>query len=510
MKESSNLFGKRMVLAVLLCLLALPLFAGGGRQAASAGAGGLPDLNTSTPVEVIMYYTGDKPARQDELWNNINRLARAKINTTLKINMLPSADYRQRYPLLFASGEVFDLAYAATWLDFAQLAQRGAYKELEQLAPKYAPKLHARQSATAIKQATVNGHLYGLPSLYATYSAYGPVYRADVVTGWDGRMQNFADLERYLGLVKAQRPEMEPIQVASLGSELDDLFLFSNGIYAIKGSTNDFLFIDPAQANPKLFTYYEWNKTPEFLSMMERWNNAGYFSKSGLADTDNFKMRDGKAAAYTHNIDTWEGYFRSNAGKGWDIKWSNFVSDLSNMAFTQDTCVVAATSKNPDRALALYDLIMSDEELFRAFVYGIEGVTYNIREQGGQKYVEQIPGLAGVLEFTRMWCARTPEFYLPGWGAPPDLIPTKRGFDAVIKDGVGAQKYRSFVLDISAVETEYANCVNAHQQYWWPLELAYVDVRTGLAEYERQMKAAGIERVKQVIQQQLDKYISEL
>jgi putative aldouronate transport system substrate-binding protein len=242
---------------------------------------------------------------------------------------------------------------------------------------------------------------------------------------------------------------------------------------------------------------------------MERWNNAGYFSKSGLADTDNFKMRDGKAAAYFHNIDTWEGYYRNAANRqGWDVRWSNFVTDISNMAFTQDACVVAASSRNPDRALALYDIIMSDEEAYRAFYFGIEGTTYNIKEEGGQKYVEQIPGLAGIMEFTRMWAARTPEFFLPTYGAPPTLNQLKRGFDARIKDGVGAQKYRSFVLDISSIETEYANCINAHQQYWWPLELAYVDVRTGLAEYERQMKAAGIDRVRTVLQQQLDTYVA--
>ena len=462
-------------------------------------------------MEVIMYYTGDKPARQDELWDNFNRLASAKLNTTLRINMLPSADYRQRYPILFASGEVFDLAYAATWLDFAQLAQRGAFMAIDELAPKYAPILYGRQSATAIRQATVDGHLYALPSLFATYSAYGPVHRADLAPGWDGRMNTFADFERYLSIVKANHPEIEPLQIASLGSEVDDLFLYNNGIYPIKGSTNDFLFIDPSQPNPRLFTYYEWNRTPEFLAMMERWNNAGYFSMSGLADTDNFKMRDGRAAAYIHNIDNWESTYRFNANRpDWDIRWSNFVSDVSNLAFTQDTCVVAATSRNPARALNLYDHIMSDEELFRAFVYGIEGLTYNIHDISGQKYVEMIPGLAGILEGTRMWAARTPEFFLPQYGAPSGLMEFKRGFDARIRDGVGAQRYRSFNLDISSIETEYANCINAHQQYWWPLELAYVDIRTGLAEYERQMRAAGIERVRQELQRQLDMYIASL
>ena len=35
---------------------------------------------------------------------------------------------------------------------------------------------------------------------------------------------------------------------------------------------------------------------------------------------------------------------------------------------------IASTSKNPERALMLYDLITSDQEVFNAFFYGVEGV----------------------------------------------------------------------------------------------------------------------------------------
>jgi putative aldouronate transport system substrate-binding protein len=499
----SSLFG----FGVVLALLALIPGCSKGKQEAGKG---LKDLDTSKPVEVIMYYTGDEPARQKELWDNFNTLSKAKLNTTLRINMLPQGEYRTKYPLIFASGEVFDLSYAATWLNFAQLAKRGSFMALEELAPNSAPRTYARQTPTAISQATVDGHLYALPSLYPTYSAYGPVYRADLLKGtdWDGKMETFADMERYLALVKANRPDIEPFQVYSGGSEADDLYIYNNGIFPLKGSTGDFLFIDPAQPNPRIFTYYEWDKTKDFLAMMDRWNKAGYFPKSGLADVDGgFKMRDGKAALYIHNIDTWEGYYRLRPD--WDVRYSNFVTDISNMAFTQDACVVANTSRNPERALALWDLILSDEEVYRAFYYGIEGLTYKIHDVDGQKYVE--PTLqAGVFDFTRMWAARTKEFFLPTLGAPPDLNTIKRGFDARIKDGVGAQKFRSFVLDTSSVETEYANCINAHQQYWWPLELAYTDPAAGLVEYEKQMKAAGIDKVREALQTQLDAYLTAL
>ncbi|MDR1903656.1 MAG: ABC transporter substrate-binding protein [Treponema sp.] len=496
--------------AALLCGLTLPVFATGTQDRPGGGAA-LKDLDTSKPVEVIMYYTGDLKPGAQELYDNFNRLAKAKLNTTLKINLLPTGEYRTTYPLLFASGEVFDLAYAATWLNFAQLARRGSFMALEQLAPKYAPKIYSRQSPTAINQATVEGRLYALPSLFPTYSAYGPVYRTDLVKNlnWDGKMEGFADLERYLALIKANHPAIEPLQIYSGGSEIDDLYLYNNGIYPIKGSTGDFLFIDPKDPNPKLFTYWEWSKTPEFLQIVDRWNKAGYFPKSALADTDGQKMLNGKAAVYLHNVDTYDGYYRQRPN--WEIRYANFATDLSNLAFTQDACVVASTSKNPDRALALYDLILSDEELYRAFYYGIEGVTYRIHDVGGQKQVESItPAVPDRYEFTRMWAARTKEFYLPSYGAPADLNALKRGFDAKIKDGVGAQKYRSFVIDTSSVETEYAACINVHMQYWWPLELAYTDISTGLKEYEEKMKAAGIDKVRAVLQKQLDDYIAGL
>ena len=508
MKGISRFKGYGLVLVLLA--MTIPLFAAGNSQAASSGKA-LKDLDRSKEVEVIMYYTGDMKPKQQELFDNVSRLIKSKINTTLKINMLPTASYRQTYPLLFASGESFDLAYAATWLNFADLAKRGSFMPLEQLAPKYAPKLYARQSPSAIRQATIAGHLYGLPSLWATYSAYGPVYRTDLLknTNWNGKMETFADFEAYLDLVKKNAPNIEPFMVYSgTGSEADDVFLYTNGIYPIKGSTGDFLFIDPKDPNPKLFTFYEYSKTPEFLATMKRWNEAGYFPKSALSDPDGDKVRNGKAASRFHNIDTYDSYYRERPD--WGIKWANFVSDVSNMAWTQDTCVVASSSKNPERALDLYDLIMSDEQVFRAFVYGIEGLTYKIQNVNGQNYVQAIsPAVPDLYDFTRMWCARTPEFYLPTFGAPPDLNTWKQKFNSYIKDGVMSQKYRSFVPDFSAVQAENAACLNAHMQYWWPLELAYTDATSGLKEYEAAMKAAGVDKVRAELQSQLDAYVRD-
>ena len=172
----------------------------------------------------------------------------------------------------------------------------------------------------------------------------------------------------------------------------------------------------------------------------------------------------------------------------------------------RDTVVISNTSENPERALALYDLITNDEEAFRAFYYGIEDTSYEIIDG-------QIKNLdADNYAFSACWAARTTEFNLDSYGAPADLKTFKDGFDEYIKEknGEGGAKYAGFAINTSSIETEYAACQNVHQQYWWPLELGYTDAESGLKDYQAKMEAAGIEKVREVIQGQLEEYIASL
>ena len=470
----------------------------------SSTAEGGNDLDTSKEVELVMYVVSDRPAKQDDMDANFNELFKEKLNCTLKVNWIGWAEYANKYPLLFSSGEKFDMAYTATWLNYSSLAQKGAFKALDELWPKYAPKNFERQSETALTQATVGDHYYCIPTLLATYSAFGPIYRTDLLkdTDWDGKMGNLADYETYLSYIKQYAPEYEPWDVYQAGSEVDDVWMMEQGFFGPKGNT--FLWVDPAEENPQFFTWYEYEKTPEFLEMMKRWNEAGYFTKSALSDTDSQKFKSGKSASRVHNIDAYSGEYIDHPD--WGIKYANFITDVSNLPFTQDALVISNTSDNPERALALYDLITSDEEAFRAFYYGIEGTTYEIID-GQVKNLD-----ADNYGFSACWAARTTEFNLDSYGAPADLKTLKEGFDEHIKemDGEGSQKLQGFSLDTSSIETEYAAVQNVIQQYWWPLELAYVDIESGLKDYQSKMEAAGIEKVREEFQRQLDEYLASL
>lgn len=493
---------------ILAAVIAAGTFTGcGGHPSAPDASGDTrasgKKLDTSKNVELVMYVIGDRPTGQNIVDQNFNQIIKKRLNCTLKIDWIPWATYANKYPLLFSSGETFDMAYSATWLNFYSMAQKGAFRNLDELWPQCAPKNFSAQSKAAKQEAKVNGHYYCVPTLMATYSSVGPFYRTDIMKGtnWNGKMDNFADVEAYCDIVKKMHPEMEPLDIYSGGSGWDDAYLRLHGYQASTHTTGDFLYFDPTQKNPKLQTLYEIPQMRDFLDIMARWNKKGFFTKSALSDTDSTKLQNGKAAMKTHNLDDFCGVAIGHPEYG--MKYSNFDRHVSHLPYVQDSMVISNTSVNPERSMALWDLITSDREVFDAFMYGVKGTTYSLNDKGQYKMTDK-----DKYSPSDMWAARTTKFNRDADGTPDSYSTWKQTFEKNIVSDNSAEKYAAFTIDTSKIETEYDACGNVEKQYWAPLALGYTNAKTGLAEYKQKMEAAGIEKVRTELQKQLDTYVA--
>lgn len=461
-------------------------------------------LDTSEEVELVMYVISDRPAGQDIVDDNLNQLLKERLNCTLKINWIGWAEFANKYPLLFSSGEQFDMAYAsATWLQYASYAQKGAFMNLDDLWETYAPNNYARQTEESKQQAKVAGHYYCVPTLLSTYDTYGPIYRTDIMEGtdWDGKMETMEDVEEYLDIVKETHPELEPLDVSASGMLADSMFYFYNGYKNI--DAQDFLFYDTAAEHPTVEFIADMDCTKDYLEMVQRWNEKGFFPKSALADTDTTKTKNGKAAMNIHNVDTYSTYAAQRPE--YQFQFSNYVKNMSHLPSTQDCMVISNTSQNPERALAFWDLVTSDQEVYDAFFYGIEGTTYEVNEQNQYKILDT--DLYGT---NAMYAARTDGLNLEQEGTPEDYRTMLDAFESEIESGKGAERFTGFSFDTSNIETEMAACSNVKQQYWDPLSLGYTDAESGLEEFAEKMKAAGVERIQEEAQRQLDEYLAGL
>lgn len=503
---------RKLVAGLLAATMSLGLLTGcgggGGTSSSGGGASGTQaagEVDTSKEVELVMYVISDRPAGQDIVDENLNTILKEKLNCTLKINWIGWAEYAQKYPLLFSSGEAFDLAYCAGWLGFTNLAQRGAFMELDEMLPAYAPDNYAMQSESALQQATVNGKLYAVPSLLPTYTTYGSIYRGDIAAeaGITDVIDTFEEVEQYADYIVANHPEMEAIDQYSAGPELSLVWTRMNGLMDIDSNLR-YLFYDPSEENPTIKTLYDLDGATEFYQMCKDWCDKGYWSKSALADTDSQKTQNGKAGIRFHNIDTWSSL--TVLHPEWDFQYGPMTSDIAHLPYTQDCMVISNTSKNPERALAFWNLVTTDQEVYDALFYGVLGTSYNLNEEGQFEILD-----ADLYATNAMWAARTMELNRNQMGVPESYDTVRAEWENNIQEGVGAEKFTGFVLDTSSITTEVAACTNARQQYGWPLELGYTDnVEASIEEYRSAMQAAGIDKVIEEAQRQLDEYVASL
>ncbi len=486
---------------------------GGSTSGTTAADGGQSEttLDTSKEVEIVMYFISDRPAGQDIVDENMNKLFKEKLNCTLQVNWIPWSDYSSTYNLKLSSGEPIDLIYTAGWLGYSKLAQQGAFMALDDLWPKYAPKNYAKATDQAKQQATVDGHIYTIPTLWATYISQGPIYRTDILKGSDLEgleIKTFDDIEKYCDYCLEKYPEILPMDIYQNGSAWDAMWARQLGYQLIGNEAGNFYF-NLDEENPKVISIDEIPGIEDFLNMMKRWNEKGYFSKTCLSITDSQQCQNGKAFIRCHNIDSYQGLMIDayNKKNGWEWAYSDFNKYAAHLPFTQDSVSVSINSKNPERALALWDLITSDQEAYDAFYYGIEGTTYKLEEDGSAVMLD--PDLYST---SGMWTVRTTGLTRKTVGSPAGWDEWHEKWEEMIAKDDTQEKYSAIVIDTTGLDTEIANVTDVYNKYWTPLELALNTngVEGGLEEFREQLKIAGADKIKEAYQKQLDEYVANL
>jgi ABC-type glycerol-3-phosphate transport system substrate-binding protein len=482
----------------------------GACQKRGGGAGD----DMSKQVELTLYVIGGPQPNSPEMDAYLNEvLARKLPNTTFKWLYIDWAEFAQgKYELLFSSGESFDMVLAGDWAGLGGLAKRGAFMNLDNLYPKYAPNNYARQSQSAIRQATYNGHIYAVPNLEKNYTVWGFLYREDglKLPGWDGKMETFGDLERYVKIVKANNPGVTGIHVGNDGNgELMRLWMENHGLYAVPGTARMW-WLDLNSNSTEIIFWADHPTIPEFFAVVERLNAMDAWSKTALSDPAHNRWEQGLIGVNFGGF----GHYRD-----WSIiypwmglRFKNMNKNVAYARFTESALGIPVTAKNPERALMFWDIATNNEEMWRAIFYGIEGRSYRVVEQDGKRLYERLFDTNGeaVYAFPQLWCIGVPEFYLPHFGAPPEISRWQAEFDEQIKEGQGAQKYQAFTYDSDVVEFENVVFTNVHREHFGPLSMGFVDVRTGLANYQQVVKTAGIEKIRAEIQKQLDAYLKSL
>lgn len=480
-------------------------------EGSAQAAGDSNAVDTSQPVALKMIFVGPKPIDYDSVFSEINKKLKDKINATVEGEFLDWSDWAQKYPLKLAANEDFDLIYAANWAGYNDQALKGGFLELtDDMLQKYAPMTWKAMPQVNWDQAKVNGKLYMVPQNRGESVEKLILYREDLRKKYN--LPEINSPEAYATYLKTIAEKEKG--VTPFTPETGD-WKFHNLDHVLMMQQNEwnmltfdmpiaFKMDDPAG---KVFNVYETQEFKDLVYYYKDLADHNAWSKSALNSKLDHQQefREGKTASITHNLGTLGSLITDMRGKNspYELALADITPDKkkSVAVSTQNGIAIHATSKNPERALMMIDLLQNDKELHDLIMSGISGVHYN--PVGDDKYTnaEKNANFTG----------------FSNWGFNSPLNRDNADFpeeaNALTEKWEGEVYHyplETFVFDNSKVKTEVANVGNVMLRYGIPLEYGTVkDVDKGLAELQKQVKAAGIDKIIAEVQRQIDEFLAK-
>lgn len=484
---------KTIIVMLMLCLMTGSLFAAGQTEAAQG----------SEEVEISWYFPafGGAQDNEDAVYEEVNRLLSEKIQTTVKFVPVDPGSYEQKMNTMMAAGEEFDICFTASWFNnYWQNVDKGSFVALDELVEQYAPNIVETIPSKYFDAARVGSKFYGLVNYQIIPVTRGFWVNTDILDdagidvktlekNWKAQDMNL--LTPVFAAWKEKHPDTYPLHVGSDGGFNSLDFVLNMDIVQKPAA----VALDDDALN--VFNIYKSEQYKEYLNLMRAWYLAGYLPKNvvlGEGLSDFFK---GEAAVYMDSnikpLDKMPEYDFNYAR----VKISDPI--ISTGAVCATLNAISITSKNPDRAMMVLDLINSDKLIYNTLNYGIEGVNYN---KVGENTMAKIPDTGYDPNIAWVFGNQFNSYVQEG-GNPDIWEDTK----AVNDSGVPT-KTLGFVFDMGNISAEVTAVSSVIDEYANVLQTGSVDPDELYQKFIDKLDSAGAQIIIDETQRQLDAWKS--
>lgn len=370
--------GKKLALLLVVCLIVTTVFAGCASKTSNN--------ETGKPI-VIKWVARSAGVQVDsqKVWGEFNKQLNEKLpGVQVEFEPIANADYAEKWKLMAASGEEIDIAWTGWLIPYSDEVKKSAFKPLDELIDKYAPNLKAALPEFYWDLATVDGKIYSVPCRQnVTDMRYGiRVHKELAEKYWDTEKAKnvfysnktmtkecYDVIEEYLAKLKENGEIRKGVST----------FFPATG----KGYYSIYDIFSYSQDDPtcKVANMYEMPEMKLYFDTMADWYKKGYIRPDALSLGGTARQDEGKEDGYV----IWMHNTLENTAET-ETKKYNYPIDIvpMNKNYTigslqsNDALVIPRTSKNPEAAIKLIDLLYSDDgkDLLNLLVYGNEGEHY--------------------------------------------------------------------------------------------------------------------------------------
>ncbi|MBV9353921.1 MAG: ABC transporter substrate-binding protein [Chloroflexi bacterium] len=465
------------------------------------------------------YFITGAPEQKDLqlVQDAVNAILQPKINATMTLKLLTFSDLQEKSTLMLSSGAPLDLITVGFPNPYPSAVATGGLQALDDLLPKYAPQLWSKIPQNIWGAARVNGKIYmaiNQPG-WVSYAGFWARQSLTDKYNFDWKStKKLEDWEPYFDQILKGEPGMTPVISSDTYhgriwfpsywkvDSIDDGIgaPYAKGVLGVR--VND--------QNRQVFAAPTTDEFRQSCTLARKWHEKGYFAKDLVPDEEMGARRSQLkyAAFYFWGVGPFSTRAMGQSEWHGETILSQPLQDkaiLTTSAIQQSGIAVAAASKNPERAVAYIEEVNSNPDLYNTLNYGVQGKHW-VWVDEANKVVGLPPGVT--LE-TIGWNANAYwEFgdrHLLYPNDPADIGVWDR-IDKATADAIRSPLL-GFSLDRSPIQNEAAQVATVAKQYGEALDKGLVDPddsANGLAVYNEQLKAAGIDKIVQETQKQVD------
>jgi putative aldouronate transport system substrate-binding protein len=473
------------------------------------------DKNSSEKTKLVWYIMGNSHVDTPIVMEKLNNLLENDYNCSLELNFINWNDWKTKYLLLLSTGEEIDMIFTSNWSGFYKYATQGAFMDLTNLIPKYAPNSLKNIPKEDWQCVSLQDKIYAIPCTLPEYTPNGWAYREDLRKQLNlPEIKDLSTIETYLDGIKKTFPNITPIDGA-VSNEIFTLFKNYYGFEDIGGEESG-LIKTKAYTKPRDIIIYPFTEEYEqWCKKMKSWADKGYWSRDAL--TSKVKTFDsflsGSGVIHWANPADAAGLVAGVKAKHpeWKVQYFPFTRfynyAIPNLPINNGMAIPKSAA-NPELSLRVLDEIRNNPQYYRLITYGIEGYHYDLSVDGRHMTIpakgQSIETNGGYWIASWGWAYKQNELIREGiWEGQSELFSE---FDKIKVPNILTTIY----IDFSPIQSEYAAVNQVSQQYGIALMLGLVpDVNVAIANYREKLKIAGIDKVYEYIKSKTYEYLDQ-
>lgn len=471
------------------------------------------------PYEIVMAMPtlGAEPSGLLDVENAVNEIVEPELGVRVTLYPISYFDLTSQQNLMITSGDKLDLV-STLFTGVGTWVSKGAFLELDDLYAQYGADIE-KAEGRAITGGYYNGKLYAIPSEEKQARSYGFYARTDLVeelgfTFEDDKVYTLEDLEKLFAAYKEKYGDGYYCVAGTASSadwydyihEIDNLGSSnSTGILAGAGLDDDMT----------VQNLYALDSYKEYADTMYAWAQAGYYSPDAATNTDAGTVQI-QSGYYLGSFNSTETDMTSNFSRdcGYAMTKIELVPAYAETSMYQSTMwSIPTTCENPEKTFQFLNYLYADNGLANMLTNGLEGVSYEVEEQGerpGQAVIRYADGVdAANSPYTMPLHAYGDKLNVAVY-APMNLdyytLATEFN-ENLAEDRIS--KTLGFVFNSDSVATEVTAIDAVVAQYAGIIAAGAQDPEEVLPKFLEDLNAAGMDTVIAEKQAQLDAWLAE-